>query len=165
LSQQGEIWQRANNGQFYHTRLFYQEKAALEFYPGDLAALGNAPSWQRLSALIDPNSLGKTLALTGKEENEGVWVEHYQGIIKAQAVEVDWLPNLKLPARLSRQDPEGKVVLTLNTCGKPSELPVQPISKTELDNWRHLDFTDLGDMENDPQVRRLEQLMGGHHHH
>lgn len=162
-SQQGEIWEKNAAGQFFYTRLFYNEKVALDFVPGDLAATGSTPSWQMLSSLLDPSHLGKELALTGKENVNRIAVEHYRGTEKGIETEVDWLPDTQLPARLSKKLPEGTVTLSLSQCGEQA-IKAKPISKPELDNLRHLDFTDLGDMEEDPLVQHLEKLMGGHHH-
>lgn len=163
-SNQGEIWERINTKQFFYTRLFYNERVALEFVPGDLAATGAAPSWQQLTSLVNPNTLGKELTLLGKDNLNGVAVEYYSGIINSIATEVDWLPALQLPARIVKKLPDGAVTLTLSDCGQDSKYSVKPITKPELDQLRHLDYTDLGDMEDDPMVRHLEQLMGGHDH-
>lgn len=40
---------------------------------------------------------------------------------------------------------------------------MKPITKAQLDNFRRLDYTDLGDMEDDPMVQHIEKLLGGHH--
>ncbi len=164
-SNQGEVWERNNAGQFFYTRLFYNERIALEFVPGDLAATEATPSWKQLSSLIDPNTLGKELPLMGKENIGKNAVEYYGGTLNNVATEVDWLPSLQLPARMVKKLPEGAITLTLSECSRKLSSSVKPITKPELDNLRHLDYTDLGDMEDDPMVRHLEQLMGGHHKH
>ncbi|MDO9103607.1 MAG: hypothetical protein Q7U57_01465 [Methylovulum sp.] len=164
-SNQGEVWERNHAGQLFYTRLFYNERVALEFVPGDLAATGATTSWAQLSSIIDPNILGKELPLLSKETSGKTVVEYYSGTVKGVATEVDWLPALQLPARIVKQLPEGAVTLVLAECGKGSKFAMTPITKTELDKFRHLDYTDLGDMEEDPMVQHLEQLMGGGHHH
>jgi hypothetical protein len=130
---------------------------------GDLAATGLNPSWQQLTSLINPQVLGKELALMNKETINGVSVEYYSGILNGIATEIDWLPSLQLPARLLKKQSEGSVSLTLTTCNK-NALTAKPLSKTDYDKLRRFDYTDLGDMEDDPLVRHLEQLIGGHAH-
>jgi hypothetical protein len=164
LSNQGELWERNQAGQFFYTRLFYREKVALEFVPGDLAAIGSSANWAQLSSLIDPNLLGKELTLTKKSSQNGNAVEYFTGTIHGIATEVDWLPSVQLPARLVKKLPEGEITLTLLECTAKTGLGLQPINKAELDSFRRLNYTDLGDMEDDPMVRHLEHLMGGHHH-
>lgn len=164
LSNQGEIWERNQAGQLFYTRLFFNERVALEFVPGDLAATGSTATWGQLSSLIDPGLLGKDLSLLDKGSQNGNVVEYYQGIVNHVAVEVDWLPSLRLPARLSKKLPEGEVTLTLSECAGKDGLDIKPTSNADLSSFKRLDFTDLGDMEDDPLVRHIEQLMGGHHH-
>lgn len=162
VSNQGEIWETNNSGGIFYTRLFYDEKVALEFVQGDLAATNLKPSLQQLSSLVDPKLLGKELALLSKENREGMPIEYYQGVINDVATEFDWLPDLQLPARLVKKLPVGTVTLTLSECGQGSSFSAKPITKAELDDFRRLDFTDLGDMENDPMVQHIEHLLGGH---
>ena len=163
-SNQGEIWAQNNGGQFFYTRLFYNERVALEFVPGDLAATETAPSWQQLTSLIDPDTLGKELPLLSKDNSGNTAVEYYSGTVKGVPTEVDWLPVLQLPARVVKKLPEGTVSLSLSECAKEAKFAVKPSTKPELDHLRHLDYTDLGDMEDDPMVHHIEQLMAGHHH-
>jgi hypothetical protein len=165
LSRQGEIWQLMANQQFFYTRLFFAEKTALDFFPADLAALGNAPVWTQLTTLVDTQQFGKGLVLVSQnKQNPQHPVEYYSGVLGGVKTDVTWLPALQLPAQLVKMLPEGQFTLTLKECATPEHLTVKPMSKTDLDNFRHIDYTDLGDMENDPTVKRIEQLMGGHHH-
>jgi hypothetical protein len=163
-SNQGEIWQKIKGEQFFYTRLFYNEQVALDFMPSDLAAIGNKVSWPQLTSLVDPDSLGKALALQNKATVNGMAVESYSGTINGVGTEVDWLPALKLPARLVKKQAQGTLSLTLADCSPTPQQAVKPISETELNAMRHLDYTDLGDMETDPMAQHLEQLMGDHHH-
>lgn len=164
LSNQGEIWETLNPARFNYTRLFYNERVALEWGQGDLMASGSTPSIKQVNSIVDPDKLGKELALQGKSEANGMSIESYRGTINKIVTEVDWLPALQLPARFLKKLPEGNVILTLSACDKDSQFPVKPISKAELDGFRRLDYTDLGDMEDDPMVHHIEQLLGGHHH-
>ncbi|KJV07319.1 hypothetical protein [Methylocucumis oryzae] len=162
LTQQGELWERNNQAQMFYTKLFFNEKTIVEFVPGDLAALGKSPSWPQLHSLIDPAVLGKRLLLTQEQRIGDTQVQHYRGKLQQAEIELAWLPNMQLPLRLWKKMPEEELVLTLKTCAQT--LPVQPISQTELSQFRHLDYTDFGDMEDDPLVKRLEMLIGEHQH-
>ncbi len=164
FSNQGEIWESNDAGKFFYTRLFYNEHAAVEFVQGDLAATGaTAPSTQQLFSLIDPKTLGKELTLLDKGDMKGMAVEYYSGTVKNIPTEVAWLPSLQLPARINKKLVTGNITLTLADCGNESKFSVNPITKKEFDNFRRFDYTDLGDMEDDPMVQRIEQLIGDHH--
>jgi hypothetical protein len=163
VSHQGEIWERQQRGGYFYTHLFFDEKVALEFTPGDLAALNSAPSQPQFFSLIAPAVFGKELLLVGESKPNGISVESYKGYLKGMSAEVDWLPALQLPARIEKTGKDGNSLkLILESCGKPSEFKVQP---AHLDSFRRLDFTDLGDMEDDSQVQRIEKLLGCAHHH
>lgn len=162
LTQQGEFWERNNQAKLFYTKVFFNEKAAVEFVPGDLAALGKSASWPQLSSIIDPAVLGKQLQLIQEQRISDMQVQYYRGKLQQADVELAWLPTMQLPLRLLKKMPDEELVLTLKTCAQP--LPVHPISQSELNQLRRLDYTDFGDMEDDPLVKRLEMLMGEHHH-
>lgn len=165
LSKQGEIWRKDPGGRIFFTRVFYPEQVALEYMPGDLAATGVAPDWGQLqAALVDPRQLGTELRLLGQRDEAGVRVEHYSGKLDGIATELDWLPALGLPARISKAFPERSVSLALQGCANVGQSQPQPLAGAALDRFRHIDFSDLGDMESDPEVQRVVALTGGHHH-
>jgi hypothetical protein len=164
LTHQGEIWERDPAGKLFYTRVFYNEKVALEYVSGDLAALGSHITWKQLSSLIDTNNLGKELVLLNTENLDGLAVEHYAGKLNGVQTEVDWLPSLALAARIHKIQPEGSSQLKLANCAQQPIFAVKPISEAELNSFRHIDFTDFGDLESDPMVQHLEQLMGEHQH-
>lgn len=164
LSNQGEIWQLDNNRLFY-SRIFYNEKMVIEFTPGDLNATQNTPSWEAVSTLVDTQQFGKELKLVGQETNDsGTVIEHYAKNLNASEDQLDWLPSLKLPNRIVKSQPEATITLTLVDCVNMTQLQIPNVEKVDLDSFRHVDFTDLGDMENDPQIKRIEGLLSGHHH-
>lgn len=162
-SNQGEIWEKGQNGKLSYTRLFFNEGIALDFTPGDLVALDLNPAWDELNFIISPDELGKSLKLAGKERVQNMPIEHYQGILKGVVTEVDWLPTLKLPARIVKQQKEGNFSLVLAQCDDVDYRDLKPSNPRSVNNLRHIDFTDLGDMEDDPAVKKLEQLIGVHH--
>ena len=165
LSRQGEIWRKDTAGRLFYTRLFFPERVALEYMPGDLAATGMTPSWEQLDAgLLDPRQLGSKLALLSKKKDSGVELEQYSGVPEGVATEVDWLPALRLPARIAKRFPEREVVLALKECAPLDQAKLPPVTLHDLDAFRHLDFSDLGDMESDPAVQRILALTGGHDH-
>ncbi len=165
LTNQGEIWSKDAAGRFFYARLFYNEKVVLEFAPGDLAALGTNVKWDELYSLIDTKKLGHEWPLTGTENVSGSTLEHYAGQLKSgNAITVDWLPQLKLAAGITKKQPEGLTKLSLSSCGAATSVAVKPITEAQLNDFRHIDFTDLGDMESDPMVQHLEKIMGTHEH-
>lgn len=60
--------------------------------------------------------------------------------------------------------PEGIITLALKNCDNTTDSGHFSSKKLESNNFRHIDFTDLGDMEDDPVVQRIEMVMGNHQH-
>jgi hypothetical protein len=140
--------------------LFHAERVALEYSPGDLAASNQQASWEAVAAIINPKQLGKTLQLQGREYRNGVVVEHYAGRDGDAATALDWMPSLQLPARIVKTSQAGVEALALVQCLPLLNAAVQPTSPAVLAGYRHLDYSDLGDMESDPLVQRILSLGG-----
>ena len=162
FSNQGEIWEKNSAGQISYTRLFYNEKVALDFTAGDLSAIGASQDWNTLGSLIDTKNFGKELKLLDSHDNN---IQQYSGISNGAATEVDWLPALQLPSSVTKKLSSGTVVITLKKCGNTTKSLQYFPSNTDIKNFRHLDFTDLGDMEDDPLVQKIVQVIGHQHSH
>jgi hypothetical protein len=145
--------------------LFHAERVALEYSPGDLAASSQQAPWEAISSIIDPKQLGKTLKLKGREHRNGLAVEHYAGHYGDTTTALDWMPALQLPARIAKTSKAGVEALVLVQCSPLLSAAVQPISPAALAGYRHLDYSDLGDMESDPLVQRILSLSGEKHLH
>ncbi len=166
LSRQGEIWQKNATGQIFYTRIFYPERVALEYMPGDMLAIGVQPNWKKIEAgLIDPAQLGRELRLVNRQQNSGLALEHYAGKTNGSDIQVDWLPSLGLPIRVEKQFQGQVVSLSMKECSDLAKGKTMPIATRELDGYRHIDFSDLGDMESDPVVQKIIATIGGHTHH
>lgn len=164
ITQQGEIWERDQQGRLTHTQIFFDEKVTLEYTNVDLVTSGISPQWQQLWSLIDPKTLGKELKRERVDTVAGLGSEHYSGQLDGMTTELDWLPNLQLPARIEKKTDRGGFSLKLTACHAAEQSPWKPLSKPAYDQYRHLEYTDLGDMESDPLVLRILARLGGHTH-
>ena len=160
-SQQGERWERDTRGQLSHTQLFFDRKLAVEYNTVDLLTLGINPDWQQLRSLIPPGALQNGLRRLESSRINGMQVDRYSGTLDGMTAELDWLPALQLPARLYKAQDGKEYRLELEDCRPAGQFSVKPGSA--LTDFRHLEYTDLGDMESDPDVERLHERMDGHH--
>jgi hypothetical protein len=87
-----------------------------------------------------------------------------KGKIDGQTIEVLWLPDESLPARIVRKDKTGSVELRLVEITPLSAAHRKLVDVEEIANYRHIDAADFGDMENDPFVKKLMAVEGHHHH-
>lgn len=161
----GETWERDSQGGLSYTRIYYDEKAMLEYNSVDLLTSGQQPDWQQLWSLIDPKTLNRELKRIETDVISGISLEHYSGEMDGMHVELDWLPSLKLPAYLEKKHFDGSFSLKLKACHTVSPAVGEALSKTDFRSFRQLEYTDLGDMESDPQVQRILKSTGEHVHH
>jgi hypothetical protein len=154
--QQGEsdIWQRGRDGQVFYERVFHRDRRIIEFVPGDLRALQKYPDWQKLLHVIDPAWLREKLQPTGTTTVLGRQAQRYQGRVEAIEVEVLWLEAEQLPALVRQKYPQREEVLRLREL---YPLPHAPWPRANTEHYRRIDYADLGDMHNDPWVRRMQQ--------
>jgi len=165
VARQGEIWQRDSGQHLFLTHVFFTEKAALDYTASDLKASGRLPSWDSAWSIIDPSMLEKELRLVDKAtDNSGLVQETYRGKVNGINTEVQWLPGLKLPSSISHPDSSDKQSLRLVNCWPINKATIQPTTDSTLSAYRHIDYSDLGDMETDPLVQKIVALSGGHSH-
>lgn len=164
-SQQSQIWEKDQNGLVSQMRVFHAEKLVLEVSNGDLLASGHLPKWATVWSIVDPEDLSKSFQRIGIENIQGVPVEELKGSIDGVDTTVQWLKSQALPMRLKRSSDRGVDELRLVSCVSPGQGPIQPRTNQQLLDYRHIDFSDLGDMESDPQVQRVAKLLGHGHNH
>jgi len=166
-SRQGDLWERDNRGQLTYTRIFLDEQVTLEYSNVDLLTSGMTPQWSQLRSLVNPEILGSALKRQPVATRSTLALEHYAGILDGLVTDIDWLPQLQLPARIGKKNDQGGFSLQLTTCHPLEQSPWKPGSLEARNRFRALEYTDLGDMESDPQVKRLLTRMGeqAHVHH
>jgi hypothetical protein len=103
------------------------------------------------------------LKLVKKTKVLGHSAELRKGKTDGQNIEVLWLPDENLPARIVRKDKTGSVELRLVEITPLSAAKQNPIAVEEIANYRQIDAADFGDMENDPFVKKLMAAEGHHH--
>jgi len=69
-----------------------------------------------------------------------------------------------LPSSISHPDSSDKQSLRLVNCWPINKATIQPTTDSTLSAYRHIDYSDLGDMETDPLVQKIVALSGGHSH-
>jgi hypothetical protein len=161
LTQQGQIWEKDPKGNITMTHLFHQEKVALEYSSGELAATGKPSNWNMHWSIINPQQLKQNFVLQKSEDIKGVKASFY----KDHESEIVWLPDLQLPAAIKSHEEDAEFKsFVLKSCLAIDKASVRPTTETEINQYRRIDFSDLGDMETDPVVKKIEALLGGHSH-
>lgn len=159
----GELWEQTANGSIQYRKLYPGDKTAVEYMPADNPANNMSFDWFKLSAMLSQQELA-SLKPVKKIQVLDHSAELRKGKTNAQSIEVLWLPDENLPAKIVRKDNTDTVELRLVEITKLSAANRKPVDVEEINNYRQIDAADFGDMENDPFVKKLMAAQGHHHH-
>ncbi|MGB0126132.1 MAG: hypothetical protein WBP72_00745 [Rhodocyclaceae bacterium] len=159
----GELWERDPSGKVFHSRLFHDDRAQIEYGPTEFQVLGK--TWGRVSTLIDRNALGSTLKRIGQGHRAGRLVERFRGTAEGRPVDVSWDSALALPAEIHGEDAQKTTTVRLLRTWASGQAPLAMTAAETLAGYRQVDGADLGDMESDPLVMRVLQQTGQDHRH
>jgi len=159
----GEIWERTDNGTIQYRKLYHTDKTAVEYMPADRPTNQMNFDWYKLSSMLSREELD-ALKLVKKTHVLGRNAELRKGKTDDQNIEVLWLPDEKLPAKIIRKDKNGSMELRLAEILPLSKAPRKSVDLEAIANYRHIDAADFGDMENDPFVKKVMAAEGHRHH-
>ncbi|MGH8613612.1 MAG: hypothetical protein ACREYF_16750, partial [Gammaproteobacteria bacterium] len=158
-----EIWSRDSERHISKEQVFPDDRAVVDYYPGDLRAMQKPLSWHHLQSLIDPQALGTDLKEVSTRKAMTGSVKVFRGTLDGVSMEVHWLASISLPLLIQRRDQSRRIVTRLVETWAVDAAPV-PRSKTEtLAGYRRIDFADFGDKEKDPLVRKATRVAGQQH--
>ncbi len=162
-SQQGEIWSRDQQGDISHSRLFVQDKKIIEYTNGELKTLNKVPNWQRLATIFDTKQIAK-LNKTGEKGVLGQQAQLLEGKINGQQTVVWWLPSLQIPAYIQQGEGSAQTRMVLKELYQTTPTHWDWVNTALLSTYSTIDASDLGDMESDPFVKKIQNAEGHHHH-
>lgn len=152
-----EVWERNERGDLSLRRIFPADRRVVDYQPGDLRAMHIEPVWSSLGSVLDPRLLDRLKAVGVKKLPEGDAVA-YTGEIDGEQIEVWWLEDASLPARLVRRKDKREFTLTLQALFSTPPVDWPRIHTSVMSEYRVIDAADLGDMQYDPFVHKLEQF-------
>lgn len=161
-SQISEVWSRTSQDLWFYQKVFSEDKQVIEYSPSDLFALGVQPQWLPIALAVDPKVLeslghgkpGKTV--------HGFHTQQFKGKYQGADYEVTWIPELTLAARVKYSKDD---MSSITDVKMPYPLADSPWALVDTRRYRLIDYSDLGDMERDPFVMKVQsQIPGGHSH-
>lgn len=160
----GEIWRRDNKGRVNFVYVEPANKRGIEYNASDLRIIGHKRPWDRLASIVPPAELEK-LNPAGETEILGHTAQRYSGKLDQRTLEVIWIPDLQVAARVSVAYPDRQVTTELK--GFLGKEDVASTSDDALAGYQLVDFSDLGDMETNESMAWLKQAAAapGHEHH
>lgn len=155
----GEVWERTTNGSILYRKLYHADKTAVEYMPADMPTNNMSFDWLKLSNMLNQQELN-ALNLVKKTHVFGRSAELRKGKIDNQIIEVLWLTDDNLPAKIIRKDKASRIELRLVEITPLSAASRKPVEVEEIADYRHIDAIDFGDMENDPFVKKVMKTEG-----
>lgn len=149
----GALWERGKDGGIFFRKLYHQAQKAIEYYPDDLRAAGSNLSWDAIESTFDSELSGRTLKRVGKEIYLDREAERYRGEVDGIVMEVVWLSRERVPALVRKTTSNRVNTLRLAEIWPIDKAPWPSSTHAEIEQYQHLDFSDLGDMESDPFVK------------
>lgn len=155
-----DYWYQDGNTLIQKT-YYHHDRRGMEFQQTDLQMLNKQPQWQALALVFDPALLSH-LKLTDSGWRDGVPFQRYQGKLQDSEWVIEVRTDLMLPLRIEHKSQHAHETITLVEAYPLAQAPWQPVPTRD---YNVIDFADIGDMESDPFVKKIEAQLGGVHHH
>jgi len=152
-----EVWYRDAHQRISFERVFHADERVVDYSTGELATLHVHVDWPALSRFIDPTELAQLKRVSTQGKGRDALIR-LRGWVGKERLDVDWLPALQLPQRLTRHVPGASTVRMQLVASAQSPQPHWPVVGEKSANYLHLDAADFGDMDYEPVVRKSEAL-------
>lgn len=156
-SPDGEEWILNADQSVTYRRLFHPERRAVEYSPRDLALSKTPAEWSRIAHVVSPKLLEM---LKSTHQPSAPDALRYEGEVNGQIITIVWSKTLELPELVETKGPSGHTKVVLVQHHKLSDSPWMRLGKRD---YHTIEFTDLGDSEQDPIIKRILQRMGKVH--
>lgn len=161
---QNDIWQRVHGDDYNYRRVFHNDRRIVEYVPGEIRTRHAQPDWAKLASVISPQLLaelkrGATKTLFGQK------AVRYSGKVGGQSIDLWWLEQAQLPARLQMTRTGQRMTLALRELHGKAPAAWPRATDERIADYGLIDAADFGDMESDPFVARILQQEGHGHSH
>lgn len=155
--QQGEIWTRDLHGDIEYTRVFMNDKKLVEYTTGELKTQNKFLDWNQLASIFAPNTISR-FKVEGKKIQFSEDVLVLEGEINNIQTTIWWIPRLQIPSYVSQKQGKVDFSITLQKMYKETPESWKWASQAIFENFSKIDASDIGDMENDPFVKKLLEI-------
>lgn len=159
-SNTSELWTKTSNDLWYYSKVFHVDRQVIEYSPVDINLLGIHQQWQQLA--INPTILQALTKIKTAPDFRGWHSVIYKGVVEGITYEVLWLPQLSLAARVSAQQGKQKTLTEISALFVNEK---SLFTFSDISRYRIIEYPDLGDMERDPFVMKIQHELLNHHGH
>jgi len=153
----GEIWMLDGAGGVMLSRVLHPERSEILFNAMELRILNRPADWVRCCTLVSSGVLGTTLKPTGTQIYRGEKVTVYSGDFGSEKWTVLWNESDKVAVSI-RVETDGRVSTT--NLVERHELKSQPWDRLSARGYERIGYTELGDNDTDPKMKRIMNRMG-----
>lgn len=161
---QNNIWERQGKDDYSYRRVFHRDQRVVEYTPGEIRTRNAQPDWVKLASVVSPELL-ESLKRGPSKVQFGQKAVRYSGTLNGQKIELWWLEQARLPARLQIVGPQQRMELSLKEIHNEAPAAWPRATDERIASYGKIDASDFGDMESDPFVARVMQQDGHHHAH
>lgn len=155
-----ELWTKTSNDLWFYSKIFHADRQVIEYSPVDINLLGIHQQWQQLA--INPNILHAATSTKPAADFRGWQSVIYTGEVEGITYEVLWLPQLSIAARVIAKQGKQKTVTEIRALYANQQAP---FTFSDITHYRTIEYTDLGDMERDSFVMKIQHELLDHHGH
>lgn len=157
-----DVWSQTSRNLWFYEKFFHEDKQIIQYSPVDLKVLEVTPPWSSLALAIDPKILQSIGTGRSATPLNGWNRQIFKGNHNQAAYEIEWLPELGLAVYVTRTLAG---VTTVTEASKIFLKAEAPWDIHDITAYRLIDYSDLGDMERDPFVLKVQgQVLGAHDH-
>ena len=156
----GELWTKTSKDLWFYHKIFHADRQVIEYSPVDINLLGIHQQWQQLA--INPDILHAATSTKPAADFRGWQGVIYTGEVEGITYEVLWLPQLSIAARVIAKQGKQKTVTEIRMLYINQQAP---FTFSDITHYRTIEYTDLGDMERDPFVMKVQHELLDHHGH
>lgn len=155
-----ELWTKTSNDLWFYSKVFHADRQVIEYSPVDINLLGIQQQWQQLA--INPDILHAAISTKPAADFRGWQSVIYTSEVEGITYEVLWLPQLSIAARVIAK--QGKQKTVTEICALYANQQA-PLTFSDITHYRTIEYTDLGDMERDSFVMKIQHELLDHHGH
>ena len=161
---QNQVWERQAPGEYRYRRVFNKDHRVVEYTPGEIKTQNLTPDWAKLASVVSPQLLAD-LKRGPVSQRFGQKAVRYSGQVGGQKIDLVWLEEAKVPARLSMIGKGQRLEMQLKELLAQAPADWPRTSEEKIADYGLLDASDFGDMEQDPFVARVLRQDGHDHDH
>lgn len=159
---QSEIWSRTSNDLWYYEKAFHDDQTVVQYSPVDLKTLGIEPQWLNAATAVNTKIMSALNPGRADKPALGYSSAKFKGQIDGTDYSVFWLKDIALPAEIIQTTEQNEINTQLISV---EALAQSDKSFSDIQSYRLIDYSDLGDMERDPFVRKIQNTLPASHAH